>query len=154
MPLPVPGEQVERDGVAPWVCSIDSDIVYGPVQPRGDGRTKYARLSPELIAAGVQSRTPALEQGLLTLSCRWERYTSSETTKRPFWALPPSIQSRTGELNFPSPSAAAWLHFLGTLEQSSQQQGAQFSGHVSVESSFPSIYRSSVGAKLEESVLS
>lgn len=154
LPLPIPGEQIERDVVAPWVCSIDSDIVYGPVQPRGDSRTKYARLSPELIAAGVQSRTPALEQGLLTLSCRWERYTSHETTRRPFWALPPSIQSRTGELNFPSASAAAWLHFLGALEQNSLQQNLPYSASITGETPFPSIYRSSVVNSIEESVLS
>jgi hypothetical protein len=154
LPLPVPGEHIERDAAAPWVCSIDSDIVYGPVQPRGDSRTKYARLSPELIAAGVQSRTPTLDQGLLTLSCRWERYTSSETTKRPFWVLPPSIQSRTGELNFPSASAAAWLHFLGALEQTSTQQvGPQHTALGAGNSPFPSIYRSNAVERVDDGVL-
>jgi hypothetical protein len=154
LPIPVPGDRVEREGVVPWVCSVDSDIVYGPVQPRGEGRSSFARLSPELIAAGVQSRTPLLEQGLLTMSCRWDRYVRLEAGKRPFWALPAATLSRTGYMNFPSPEAAAWLHFLGTLEQTTPQHLMKRGQSVAGQTTFPSIYQPAAQDSLEDTVLS
>ncbi|MEN9528302.1 MAG: hypothetical protein RI932_175 [Pseudomonadota bacterium] len=154
LPIPAPGEKVERDGVAPWVCPVDADILYGPVQPKGEGRSSFARLSPELIAAGVQSRTPSLEQGLLTMSCRWDRYVRVEAGKRPFWAIPPAAVGRTGVMNFPSPEAAAWLHMLGILEQSAPQGLSKRGSSVDGQSTFPSIYQPLSHDNLDETVMS
>ncbi|NBO37171.1 hypothetical protein EBU99_01165 [bacterium] len=154
LPIPAPGDQVDRDGAAPWVCPVDSDIIYGPVQQRGEGRSAFARLSPELIAAGVQSRTPLLEQGLLTLSCRWDRYLRMDAAKRQFWSMPAATLARTGALNFPSPEAAAWLHFLGTLEQAETHQSSKRGQATSTSSPFPSIYQSTVPSNLDNGVLS
>lgn len=154
LPIPSPGDQVNREGAAPWVCSVDSDIVYGPVQPKGDGRSSFSRLSPEMIAAGVQSRTPLLEQGLLTMTCAWERYVRLEAGKKPFWALSPAILARTGNMNFPSSEAAAWLHFLGTLEQSQPPQFVKRGQATLASNTFPSIYQPTAQDSLEEGVLS
>lgn len=155
LPIPSPGEQVARDSVAPWVCGVDPDVIYGPVQPRLDGRSSLSRLSPELIAAGVQSRTPSLEQALFTLSCRWDRYLRMDVAKKQFWSLSPAVLSRTGALDFPSPEAANWLYFLGALEQSSNGDTVpkKRGNTPGVGSNFPSIYQVEAPAALDDSVL-
>jgi hypothetical protein len=155
LPIPGPGEQLDRESVAPWVCAVDSDIIYGPVQPRLDGRSALSRLSPELIAAGVQSRTPVLDQGLLTMSCRWDRYLRMDAARKQFWTLPPAVLSRTGTLDFPSPEAASWLYFLGTLEQTPANDfSAKKNGKTASSStSFPSVYESNQPTVAEEGVL-
>lgn len=153
LPAHAPGERVDRDAVAPWVCSLDADILYGPVQSKGEGRSPFARLSPELLAAGVKTRTPTLEQGLLIVSCSWDRYVRVEGGKRPFWAIPPTGISRTGGMNFPSPEAAAWLHLLGLLEQYSSftQSNPHSSG---IQMTFPLIYHPISQDHLDETVMS
>jgi hypothetical protein len=156
LPVPGPGENLEREAAAPWVCSVDSDVIYGPVQPRLDGRSLFSKLSPELIAAGVQSRTPVLDQGLLAMSCRWDRYLRIDAAKKQFWTLSGPVLSRTGSLDFPSPEAASWLYFLGTLEQTpvSDLSGKKRGRGSNAGSSFPSIYQSgTVGNNAEEGVL-
>ncbi|MEY3903448.1 MAG: hypothetical protein RL189_2754 [Pseudomonadota bacterium] len=155
LPIPGPGEQLDRESVAPWVCAVDSDIIYGPVQPRLDGRSALSRLSPELIAAGVQSRTPVLDQGLLTMSCRWDRYLRMDAARKQFWTLPPAVLSRTGTLDFPSPEAASWLYFLGTLEQTPANEFSpkKHGKAANSSSAFPSVYESNQPAVAEEGVL-
>lgn len=153
LPVPSPGEQINRESVAPWVCQIDSDIVYGPVQPRGDGRSAFSRLSPEMIAAGVQSRTPLLDQGLMTMTCAWERYIRADVVKKSFWSLSQPILNRTGNIDFPSPESAAWLHFLGILEHSAPQHHNQRSQSHSVQNTFPSIYQPSAQDTVDDGVL-
>jgi hypothetical protein len=156
LPIPGPGEHIEREAAAPWVCNVDSDVIYGPVQPRLDGRSVFSKLSPELIAAGVQSRTPVLDQGLLTMSCRWDRYLRMDAAKKQFWTLSSSVLTRTGSLNFPSPEAASWLYFLGTLEQTpvSDVPNKKRGRNPNSASSFPSIYQTgTAGSSAEEIVL-
>lgn len=155
LPIPGPGGQVDRESAAPWVCSVDSDIIYGPVQPRLDGRSALSRLSPELIAAGIQSRTPVLDQGLLTMSCRWDRYLRMDVARKQFWTLPPAVLSRTGTLDFPSPEAARWLYSLGVLEQSTSPDFAvkKHPRGSKGASAFPSIYEAYGSNTPEESVL-
>lgn len=156
LPIPGPGEQMERESAAPWVCSVDSDVIYGPVQPRLDGRSVFSKLSPEMIAAGVQSRTPVIDQGLLAMSCRWDRYLRMDAAKKQFWKLTGPVLMRTGSLDFPSPEAASWLYFLGTLEQtpSSEAAGKKRGRNPHSGSSFPLIYQSGNAAgSSEEGVL-
>ncbi len=155
LPIPGPGEQIDRETAAPWVCTVDSDVIYGPVQPRHDGRAGLSKLSPELIAAGVQSRTPTLDQGLLTMSCRWDRYLRMDAAKRQFWTLSPAVLNRTGAVNFPSPDAASWLYFLGTLEQTpaADQPNKKRGRDAFGGSSFPSIYQVYGNTNADEGVL-
>ncbi|MEY4066493.1 MAG: hypothetical protein RIR26_2701 [Pseudomonadota bacterium] len=153
LPVPSPGERLERDSAAPWVCSVDSDVSYGPVQSGGEGRTGLTRLSPELIAAGVQSRTPQLSQSLLTLPCSWERYVHHEGGRRPIWALSQAVLARTGGLSFPSPAAASWLYLLGILEHAALQENSKFALTSSVPTFFPSVYQPTSVGTVQESVL-
>jgi hypothetical protein len=57
-------------------------------------------------------------------------------------------------MNFPSPEAAAWLHFLGTLEQTTPQHLMKRGQSVSGQTTFPSIYQPGAQDSLEDTVLS
>jgi hypothetical protein len=154
LPISAPGERVARDSVEPWVCSVDSDVIFGPIQAKTDGRNALSRLSPELIAAGVQSRTPQLGQNLLTLPCSWDRYVHHEAGRKPLWALSPTTLARSGNMNFPSPAAAAWLYLQGVLEHTAQQENFKYGVTSVTPAFFPSVYQPACLGAQQESVLS
>lgn len=148
-------ERLSRNSNLPWVSSVDSDVIYGPVQPRFDSRSQLARVSPALIAAGVQSRTPSLEQGFMTLSVSWERYVKLDVARRQFWSLSQATLARAGQIEFPSPHAASWLYFLGIMENLTSAEAfvGKRGTQVGLLSAFPSIYKGDAQSGSEEGVL-